>query len=110
MYRLMIKPLSTNECFQGRRFKTKNYLLYERLLLYSLSSDVVIPKGKLQVYYRFGLSNKLADADNCVKQFQDVLQKKYGFNDKQIYKMVIEKTDVIKGEEFIDFLITSLTT
>ena len=52
-----------------------------------------------------GVSSKLLDVDNLAKPFIDVLQKKYDFNDRMIYKLILEKTDVKKGEEFIDFKI-----
>ena len=35
--RIEIKPLSVNECWQGKRFKTKAYTAYEKELLYRLS-------------------------------------------------------------------------
>ncbi len=99
-----IKPLSVNEAFQGRRFKTNKYKQYEHDLLYLLPK-IKVPEGKLKVYYEFGLSNKNADGDNCIKQFQDIISKKYNFNDKQIYKWEVIKVDVKKGEEYIKFKI-----
>lgn len=105
--KLSVKALSVNECFQGRRFKTKRYLLYERLTLQQLS-EMSIPTGKLSATYIFGVSNSNSDADNLVKPFQDILQKKYGFNDRMIYRTVIEKVLVKKGEEFIEFRLDPL--
>jgi len=105
--KLTIKPLSVNRCWQGKRFKTRGYILYERLILAILPNDIVIPAGKLQARYTFGVSSKNADNDNPVKPFQDILQKKYGFNDHRIYKTIVEKTDVPKGGEFIEFSLTA---
>jgi Holliday junction resolvase RusA-like endonuclease len=67
-----------------------------------------IPEGKLQIDFEFGFSNSNADYDNAIKPFQDILQKKYGFNDSKIHKATIIKTAVKKGEEFISFEIKSL--
>jgi len=64
--------------------------------------------GKLSLHLRFGLSSKNADIDNPVKPFVDCLQKRYGFNDRQIYRLTVEKIDVAKGQEFIEFDITEL--
>ena len=100
--RIEIKPLSVNEAFQGRRFKTPKYKAYERDVLLMLS-PMIVPDGPLELSIVFGLSNKNADIDNPVKCFVDCLQKKYGFNDRMIYAMNITKTDVKKGREFIDF-------
>lgn len=97
-----IKPLSVNQCWRGRRFKTPNYTKYEKQLLLMLPTYEV-PKGKLEINIVFGLSSKNADWDNPIKPFQDILQKKYGFNDRNVYKATIEKVDVKKGSEFIQF-------
>jgi len=102
MINVKIKPLSVNECWRGQRFKTPKYKQYERdlgLLLPKLKS----PKGKIQLFLEIGLSSKNADIDNPVKPFVDILQKKYGFNDKQIYGIELTKKDVKKGEEYITF-------
>lgn|SRR3990167_2713054 len=105
--KIKIKLLSVNKCWQGRRFKTEAYKDYEKDLLRILPK-LKIPQGKLKVYYEFGLSNKNADADNIIKPLQDILQQAYNFNDKNIYKMEIEKVDVKKGQEYLSFIIESL--
>lgn len=102
MTKIKIKPLSANQAWRGRRFKTDNYKSFEKELYYLLPK-LKIPVGKLKVFYKFGLSNKQADADNCIKQCQDILCKKYNFNDNKIYKWIIEKVITKKGEEFIEF-------
>jgi len=100
--RINIKPLSVNQVWQGKRFKTPTYKAYEKELLLKLQ-PMEVPEGKLILYITFGLSSKNADWDNPIKPFQDVLQIKYGFNDRHVYKGVVEKVDVKKGEEFIEF-------
>jgi len=102
--KISVKPLSINRAFQGRRFKTKEYKDYEEELLLILP-HIKIPAGKLKVYYEVGYSNKLSDIDNFIKPFQDILQTKYGFDDKMIYKMEVEKNIVDKGKEYILFMI-----
>ena len=96
-----IKPLSVNEAWQGKRFKTNKYKRYERDILLMLPK-LNVAEGKLQINIKFGLSSKNADIDNPVKCFVDCLQKKYRFNDRHIYKMSLEKVDVKKGGEFVD--------
>ena len=102
MTRLDIKPLSVNEVWQGKRFKTPKYKSYEREALLKLK-PMSVKGDKLCLLLRFGLSSKNADIDNPVKPVLDILQKKYGFNDRQIYRLTIEKEDVLKGKEFIEF-------
>lgn len=107
MLKVNIKPLSVNQAWQGKRFKTPAYKAYEQELLLKLK-PVDVPEGKLKLIATFGLSSKLSDWDNPVKPFQDCLQKKYGFDDRRIYKAIIEKVDVKKGEEFIEFEIRGI--
>lgn len=103
--KVQIKPLSVNDAYRGRRFQSKDYICYCTDLL-RLLPKMVIPEGPLQIKLVFGLSNKASDIDNPVKPFVDVLQKAYGFNDKMIYKLDVEKKIVKKGEEFIDFVLS----
>jgi len=103
MIHIDIKPLSTNDMYGGRKVKSYKYKNYERKLLPLLPNDLEIPKGKLQLFVAVGLSSKLADLDNVLKPFIDCLQMKYAFNDKHIYMLTASKTDVKKGEEFIEF-------
>ena len=104
MIKIDIKPKSINECYTGQRFKTKDFRAYTKELLYRLS-PVKLPDPPFEVYYEFGFSNMGADIDNPVKPFQDILQKKYGFNDKLIHRMVVAKHKVPKGKEYIIFSI-----
>ena len=105
--RIEIKPLSVNEVWQGRRFKTKDYTAYEfatMALVNMLKNEIEIPEtGNLYVHYTFGVSNKNSDIDNLIKPFQDILQKVYNFNDKRIYEMRVSKRIVKIGHEYIDF-------
>lgn len=104
MTKIKIKPLSVNQAWQGRRFKTKEYKNYEEELLWLLPNKYPISKeGKLLFEAVVGLSSKNADIDNFIKTFFDVLQKKYSFNDKRIYELHVKKVDVEKGKEFVNF-------
>jgi Holliday junction resolvase RusA-like endonuclease len=111
MIKIDIKPLSINEAFQGRRFKTPKYKKYRQALLYLLPVDKSLDfdkKDRLEVSIQWGFSNKLSDIDNCAKGFIDGLQDKYGFNDSQIYKLNLTKTIVKKGSEYIKFNIEAM--
>ena len=107
MVRINIKPLSVNEAWQGRRYKTPKYKQYQETLLWLLPK-IKIPKPPYQIYFKFGFSNSLSDWDNPVKPTQDILSKKYGFDDKLIRKAIIETEIVKKGQEYIEFDICTL--
>lgn len=103
MTKINIKPLSVNEAWRGKRFKTEKYKVYERALLHLLPS-AVIPKDILfQLDIHFYFSNKASDLDNPVKLIIDIIQKKYDINDKNIYKLTVEKSIVKKGFEAFEF-------
>lgn len=102
--RIKIKPLTVNQAWKGRRFKTKDYKAYEQELWYLLPNQN-IPKGKLDLEIDVAYSYKGSDIDNFLKPFLDVLQKKYIFNDSLIYRLNVEKKIVKKGQEYIDFKI-----
>ena len=105
--RLDIKPLSVNDAWKGRRFKTPKYSRYIRDVL-TILPPTTIPEGFLELKLTFGFSNKASDFDNPVKCFVDCLQKKYGFNDRMIKRCTIDVEMTAKGKEFIEFEIKSL--
>lgn len=104
---IKIPPLSVNKCWQGRRFKTREYDDYEMELLLRLPK-MKIKDEPMKLKIVFGFSNKASDIDNGIKPLADILQKKYGFNDKNIYKLEVEKVIVKKGSEYLDFEITKI--
>jgi len=106
--RVDIKPLSVNQAWRGKRYKTPKYNKYINDVLIQLK-PLKIDSGALVLNLKFGFSSKNSDIDNPCKCFIDCLQKKYGFNDKQIYKLIVEKLDVKKGCEFIEFEIKTLS-
>jgi Holliday junction resolvase RusA-like endonuclease len=103
MIKLNIKPLSVNQAWQGRRFKTKEYKQFEKDMLLMLPKKRFNPPFK--VAFVFGFSNSLCDIDNPLKLTIDVLQKKYGINDRDILELSVKKEIVKKGNEFIKFSI-----
>ncbi len=103
--RIQIKPLSVNQAWNGRRFKSDAYKAYETEAFYKLR-PMNIPEGKLKLCLIVGYSNKASDIDNCVKMWTDILQKNYGFNDNNIYHLCVEKDIVPKGQEYISFTLT----
>lgn len=100
-----IKPLSVNQAWQGKRFKTPKYKAYCRDLTLLLPAKLDIPEGKLQIRLIFSLSSKLADWDNPIKPAQDIICAKYGINDNRIYRAIVDKCDCEKGNESLFFSI-----
>ena len=104
---LNIKPLTINQAYTGRRYKTPAYKKYKRDVLMILPR-LKLPEGFLSVSLEFGFSNQASDIDNPVKLFIDCLQDKYGFNDRIIKELYVRAFDVKKGDEYIKFSIVEL--
>ena len=92
MTKIKIKPLSVNQAWCGRRFKTQVYKSYEQEMMFLLPK-MDIPKGKLEIDFKFGMSSRASDLDNPIKATLDILQKKYDFDDKMIFKIRIVFTN-----------------
>lgn len=105
--KINIKPISVNKCWRGRRFKTQDYEDYELELLLKLPKSK-IGKGRLELFLTFGFSNKGQDIDSSLKPTIDILQKKWGINDKNIYRLIVNKEITKKGEEFIEIKLKEL--
>ena len=106
--RINVKPLSVNQAWQGKRFKTPAYKAFETECLYKLPK-LTIPPPPYEVHYHFAFSSPLADLLNPEKLITDILCKKYEINDKNIFKMVLTKSIVEKGKEFFEFEIKTLS-
>lgn len=63
-------------------------------------------ESRIKFTATFGMS-KNKDLDNCLKVLFDSFQRKYDFNDRQIYEIHIKKQDVRKysqhNQEFVEW-------
>ena len=105
---IIIKPLSVNEAWQGRRFKTDEYKAYEKAVMKEMSNIKLNVNPPFAVMIEYGFSNSASDIDNPTKLVLDILQKKYKFNDKDIYKLLLIKTIIAKGKEYFRFRIQTI--
>ena len=104
MIEIKIKPLSVNEAWAGKRFKTPAYKKYENDVLLLLPK-IKLPDAPFSMLIQYGFSSKGSDIDNPTKLILDILQKKYGFNDSCIYELTLMKAIVPKGKEYFRFKI-----
>ncbi len=103
MQKIKIKPLSVNDAWKGKRYKTDDYESYEEELFYMLPKYMEVGRT---LHLEFGFSNRASDIDNPIKPLLDILQKKYDFNDKDIYELRVLKRIVPKGQEYIKVVFT----
>ena len=107
-FKINEKPLSVNQAWQGKRFKTPIYKAYEMEMLLRMPAGKIETDQMLRVEFFFGFSNKASDLDNPVKLLLDIAQKKYGFNDSNVYELNVRKCIVKKGEEYLHMGIYNL--
>ena len=100
-FKLNTKPLSVNNAWKGKRYKTDQYKAYERLVLLSLPKLREELPEMIRLEYHFGFSSRNSDVDNPVKLITDILQRKFSFNDSRVWEITARKSIVKKGEEFI---------
>ena len=86
------QPMTVNQVWQGRRFKTGAYKRYEKELL------MVLPKrdtifGKVRTTYEITVPNKVRrDVSNFVKPLEDILVKKgYFTDDSEVVELIAKK-------------------
>lgn len=105
MQTIKVKPLSINDAWQGRRYKTPKYTKFAEevsLRLLAHKKPPIVSKH-ISIYYIFHLSNMRGDVDNFIKAFQDVLFKWLGIDDSRIMRLTAEKVKCKKGEEKIEW-------
>lgn len=98
-----VKPLSANRAYQGRKIKTTMYKRYVKKVLRILPKLDLPEEGELYLRLIVHYSNTRSDIDNCLKPFIDILQEAYEFNDNRIYRLIVDKKIVPKGEDGIFF-------
>lgn len=104
---LNIKPMSVNDAWQGKRFKTPKYKKYEKTVLMMLPK-LSVPNTPFRLNLEFYFSNSTSDIDNPIKLISDIIQKKYLINDRDIYELNVKKFVVKKGNEKIIFTLESI--
>ncbi|MCO7225292.1 RusA family crossover junction endodeoxyribonuclease [Pleionea sp. CnH1-48] len=97
-----IKPFSTNQIHLGRKVLSPNYRHFRKEFS-KLLPDIEVPKGPLVLSVVVGVSNRNSDLDNTFKPFLDALAERYGFNDRQIFRIIATKKIVKKGKESFNF-------
>lgn len=105
MFKLRIKPISVNEMYKGRKFRTKKcHLFKEQMALHLRDLDLpkLLPKEEFFMIYRFYTSSQ-NDVDNLIKATQDSICTSLGTDDRYISGLFVRKIKVKKGEERIEF-------
>ena len=105
MHRISIKPYSVNELINPKKHTRQQYRLYLAKIISMMPRLYVSKTKRVSLFIRFAFATELSDIDNPLKGFIDGLQAKYGFNDKLVYWLTVEKVVVGRGNEYIEFAI-----
>ncbi len=103
MFEVMIKPLSVNKAYKGRRFVTDEHKSYKKAMPLLLPSELQLPPDKLVLLFRFHFKRKASDVDNCCKAAQDIITAHYGVDDREIYLTMNEKIINYNEPEYLEF-------
>jgi len=105
--KILIKPLSVNKVWQGRRFKTKDYKNYETEVL-ELLKNVEKVSGVVEVKYKFYIKNfSMSDVGNFEKPLSDIIVKAGMIDDdRYINRMILEKYK--SDKEYIEIEISKM--
>lgn len=112
--KLEVNPLSVNDAYRGRRFKSKDYLIFERdiCIVLPFAPNPATTKDEVFVRYIFHLKNYgAADTFNYEKILSDMLVKRgYFLDDRYIRGGYVRKERLKEGEgEWIEVLIEPYT-
>lgn len=85
---VLLKPMTVNQCWQGRRFKTKNYLNWRLDFSDRIKKGTRI-KGNMAVILEFYIKHdKTTDVDNLIKPVFDALKESGVIEDDRFIKEV----------------------
>ena len=99
LIKIPIHPLTVNQAWCGRRFKSPAYKQYEQDCFKLIRGTKV--RGEVQIHYKFYTPfASTTDIDNLIKPIQDILVKcELIEDDKRIMRIVAEK---FKGDDKIE--------
>ena len=105
---IKIKPISINDCFQGRRFKNNEFKKWQKAVIKEMWFGRQMGgwgKRLVEVAFRFYLKRPFnSDADNFLKPAQDCLVKA-GILKYDRYVMKVSSEKIKSEEEGFDFII-----
>lgn len=98
-----VKAISTNKLYGGIKRRSVYYRNYRKTVLDFLKENyphtAIFPKNMV-LTMEVGFSSPLSDASNAIKGVEDCIAEHFGFNDRQIVTLRIDKFLVDKGQEY----------
>jgi Holliday junction resolvase RusA-like endonuclease len=106
--KILLKPISINEAFQGRRFKNQKHKDFEEQMLLALRGNIQKFDGDYSMHLKFYLKNATrCDLSNYIKVTEDCIVKSGIVKDDRFcWRMVVEKFK--SKEDYIEFEVKQL--
>ena len=90
-FTIPLKPLSVNQAWQGRRFKTPAYKKWAQDVSYFIPKGKCVT-GRVEVSIEVFITNdKMSDVDNVLKTLLDTLKGGAFEDDRMIYALHVYK-------------------
>lgn len=105
MYEIPIQPLSQNQAWAGKRWKSQDYKTYEAALqiyFHKFTLPKLKKKERFYLYLEFGATYR-QDCSNGIKLFEDCLCKFLGVDDRDVMAIFTRKIITKKVDSFIRF-------
>jgi len=101
MHYLPLKPISVNEMYIKGKIKSPQYRRLERDALLMMP-NFKLPEPPYLLLLVVGIAPN-ADASNYIKPQEDIIQLKYGVNDRYNYRLIVDKIDCKPKDKFFAF-------
>ena len=105
MYVINLQPLSQNQAWSGKRYKSSQYRQYQQDItayLRTLSLPSIQPKEKYYFYFEFGIPY-MQDLSNGIKLLEDIISDYLGINDRDVDSIFCRKIITKKIDAYIKF-------
>ena len=105
MYVIPLCPLSQNQAWKGKRYKSSDYKQYEKdVTTYLLTLDLPKVKQKEKIYllFEFGTVSR-QDLSNNLKLLEDIICRYLGIDDRYTMAIFCRKVITKKVDSFIKF-------
>ena len=108
-HRFNIKPISANKLWYKNKQMTTDYRKFRENFYDDLPDrkrkwpfDL---EAKLHIEISVGYGDKRSDVDNCIKGTVDTLQSIFGFNDKYVQSIYVEKEIVKRSDVYLEITV-----
>ena len=105
MFQINTKPLSQNQAWKGKVYKSKAYKDYEQIIkvhLMTFKLPRIRPNTPFYLFLEFG-TPRYQDCSNSIKLAEDIICRHLGVNDNYVMAIFSRKVITKKQDSYIRF-------